>query len=213
MREIAMGRIEGSDCDTPGCVFGNIKECSKHDAQPYFVKAAVMGRDIARELVEAWYSVCGTLQYGYTTGTGALERRVCVDSFNVGLDPANVLKKLSLRLDLEQLALNPPEGQKVVGLLRRIRKKNRFLLSIYLNQEQLRLNLWPAVCDIFRPVLEEFEKEGADVRVDLTHFSKSDVFIEWSLLEAIRHPESEWKEDAYDFYKNVCLPYSNIGQY
>jgi thiol-disulfide isomerase/thioredoxin len=211
MMALAMGRIERGDCDTPGCVFGSTKECSKHNAQPHFVKAAVMGRDIACEMVEAWYKIHEMLQYACTTSAKALERRVCADSFNVGLDPANVLRSLHLSLGLAQLALHPAEGQNVVGLLRRIGKKHGFRLCITLSQDQLSLSLWPAVCDIFRPVLEEFEKEGADVTINVMYFSESFEVVEWSLLEAIKNPESKWKEDAYDFYRNVGLHYSKIG--
>jgi hypothetical protein len=64
---------------------------------------------VACEVVEAWYRATtttkGELHHWYDLSPQAAEKRVCKNASLVGLDPAAVLRELSLSINVEWLFL------------------------------------------------------------------------------------------------------------
>jgi hypothetical protein len=43
------------------------------------------------------------------------------------------------------------------------------MLTVEIRHEHIRLNLWPEIFDTFRAPVDEFEKEGAHVKIFLSY--------------------------------------------
>ncbi|CAE7174673.1 hypothetical protein CFE70_005201 [Pyrenophora teres f. teres 0-1] len=106
---------------------------------------------------------------------------------------------------MESLANRRHERQTLTDLLPSITHKEGFDLRIQLQQKRLRLNLWPPVLEALKPVLEDFERQGAaNVRIYLYYERHTSMFAEESdfemeLNEIIKNPRDDWMEDATKF--------------
>jgi hypothetical protein len=144
-----------------------------------------------------------------------IERTVCDDVFSVKLDHTTVLRALTLKCEISEIsevavshkndALTsmireiigiPPRialpnvaaRQKVLELLYKIATESGFNLSIEVDKEYIRLNLWPDNFSTFDPVLEDFEREGAHVRIRFSYIGKRGKHpVEIDLTELVRH--------------------------
>jgi hypothetical protein len=142
-----MMQILRGNCTCPkaqGCLF--------EEKRPHYIQPAVVGPDAATEVVEAWYkanqSTYFRLIIAYSPSD--IERFVTVDHFGVGVDPADVLRRLDIHFSIESLCLSPDPAivqdlsstKRCIGLLSRIKNKRGFKLDIMLKQKKIRLNLW-----------------------------------------------------------------------
>jgi hypothetical protein len=165
-----MMQILRGNCTCPkaqGCLF--------EEKRPHYIQPAVVGPDAATEVVEAWYkanqSTYFRLIIAYSPSD--IERFVTVDHFGVGVDPADVLRRLDIHFSIESLCLSPDPAivqdlsstKRCIGLLSRIKNKRGFKLDIMLKQKKIRLNLWTHMFDLFKSVLSEYVEAGAQVRV------------------------------------------------
>ncbi|KAG9191655.1 hypothetical protein G6011_10389 [Alternaria panax] len=66
---------------------------------------------------------------------------------------------------IDSLVEKPEDAQKLTDLLLSIKRKKESNLEIRLWQDPIRTNAWLQVLDTFRPVWEEFEREGGRVRI------------------------------------------------
>jgi hypothetical protein len=87
-----------------------LSSCSSHAQQPFFVKPGYVGEQSAREVVEAWYRAASkvNLENWSNLSLKGAESLICQDAFYVGLDPATVLRKLSLKIDVTKAILREP---------------------------------------------------------------------------------------------------------
>jgi len=200
----AMGRTLQSVCSSGD------KECPCRDGLPHFVKPAFVGSDAALEAVEAWYRAAQRDPWPFLWASQVrhVERLVTADAFFVGLNPADVLRKLTLELDMEGLLLSPDGdfaadpsiARHYLGLLSKIKNKRGFDLNVILSQRRIRLNLWPQAFDLIRPVLNEFENEGACVHVTWNHDEGEAIRDVKSLVKEL---PVGWKKDVISFLDDV----------
>jgi hypothetical protein len=122
-----------------------------HGSPPHLIQPAIVGPDAAMEVAESWYKTAqSTYVFAFSTSTLlGLERYLTVDHFSVGIDPADVLRKCDLRLDIDELCWTPeraereelasydPDHRKVlaaksryIGLLSRVKNKRGFKLNV-----------------------------------------------------------------------------------
>jgi hypothetical protein len=188
--------------------------CMWHKARPFFIRPVYVGIDSAREIVEAWHKAVpqgpqGKSRFEYSL-KGAY-RAVTRDSFYVQLNPATVLRALNLKLDLTPFVLTDKDEdilqrEKHIATLLRIKRKTHFRLHIVLQQVGIRLNLWSAAMELFRPVIETFEREGACVNVKFRYRNHSwrDV-IEFDMMPTLKNPDSDWRAQAVAYFTNVSF--------
>ncbi|KAI4923408.1 hypothetical protein J4E85_008446 [Alternaria conjuncta] len=85
-----------------------------------------------------------------------------------------------------------------------IKKKRGFMLTIRVLQKYVRLNVWQRIFDMCRDTVAIFEKEGARVRVQFVYNSFHPRRVpKYDMLPGLRHPESNWREDAVRFFDNA----------
>ena len=120
----------------------------------------------------------------------------------------------------------------LVDPLLKIPKKAGLRFTIGLHQKRIRLNLLQKMFPDVRTLLDAFEAKGADVHIlfvyrilgydeDDGHHDedadrdndKTKFFTPigtWDLNEAIKHPESNWKEKLVAFLESVCTLFRYI---
>jgi hypothetical protein len=106
----------------------------------------------------------------------------------------NPLSGDELRYDAEiQIALDK---------LLLIENKAGFDLGIKLSQRKIQLNTWLHAFAQLKPILDAFEKEGADVRIfwmyDMDH-----EHVDVECNELIKNHGPDWKEDVITFLDTV----------
>jgi hypothetical protein len=124
----------------------------------------------------------------------------------------------------------------IVDPLLKIEKKAGFRLTIELHQKRIRLNLLEQVFPDLRTILQAFEKERANVRILFVYRYNNEEYDEnnendesdesddendngaakyitpiesWELNDAIKNPESGWKDKLIAFLDSV----SNYTRY
>jgi hypothetical protein len=204
------------DCSGKSCATGDNVGCHWHQDQPHFIKPAFVGPEAALEVVEAWYKVMGTATHHpfRAIQLREIERLVTADAFFVGINPADVLRKLDLKFDMDELVLlsgktfeaDQSIAQHYLGLLLKIKNKSSFKLNIELSQRRIRLNLWPHAFELLRPILSVFNKEGAHVRIYWTYSGPMYTLIQHELNTLIEKHESNWKKDVIAFLDTVSCP-------
>lgn len=82
---------------------GHTRACSDYRGYPHFIKPAFVGSAAALELVEAWYKAMGTqLDHPFLAHCGSqIGYLIAGDAFLVGIDPATVLRTMTLRFDVD----------------------------------------------------------------------------------------------------------------
>ena len=187
--------------------------CSYHFKAPFFVNPIFVGQEAALEIVEAWYASSLRMQDGVweVNSLQDLNRVTRCDAFCLELDPATVLRKLSIDVHIERLfekkcSCIPSQQQRCIDSLLRIQRKKDFELTINLKQRQLRFNLWPRALDIFRKAIETFEQEGARVKMKLEYHKRLYYTIDYDMLPALRDFSSNWRQDAASHFDTVGHP-------
>ncbi|KAI4673674.1 uncharacterized protein J4E88_008730 [Alternaria novae-zelandiae] len=176
--------------------------CPKHGQIPYFMRPGFVGDASALEIVEFWYKSISRVKPDMweLRTTDELDYVIRGDAFSVGLDTTTVVRKLTLRLTTDGFLRNKgkdtSESKRTVDALLQIKNKANFKLRLRLEQSYLQLNPWFTVFDIFRPMIEKFEEEGADVRLLLVYAQDLKPKLVFNMLPALKNPESNWREEA-----------------
>jgi len=140
-----------------------------HKAAPHFIKQSYIGLETAREALEMWYKIVpGGSGYHHLRAKKLSEaiRLLTADAFNVGLKPIAVLRGLTIEVHVNELVASPAEAQAMVDQLFRIAHIRNFDLHFRLFQRDVRLNLWPPVFELLRPVLTAFDEHNGNMRVE-----------------------------------------------
>ncbi|KAI4639416.1 hypothetical protein J4E93_009244 [Alternaria ventricosa] len=177
-------------------------DCPKHGQIPYFMRPGFVGDASALEIVEFWYKSISRVKPDIweLRTTDELDYVIRGDAFSVGLDTTTVVRKLTLRLTTDGFLRNKgkdtSESKRTVDALLQIKNKANFKLRLRLEQSYLQLNPWFTVFEIFRPMIEKFEEEGADVRLLLVYAQDLIPKLVFNMLPALKNPESNWREEA-----------------
>jgi hypothetical protein len=190
----------------------------------HIVLPEYVGAEAALENVQMWYEItariCPTrFQLDGMKIGERLKTTLCKDSFQVGLDPATILRTLAICLDDTALILRHKHSafkdaisrRDAFDCLLRIKKKHGFQLSFQICQDTIRLNLLPEIFDLLRPIVEVFEQEGAHVRIFTTYspfYSNSaddeGVNIHTDIKYLVRSYDPEtWKPAMIEYFDEV----------
>lgn len=90
------------------------------------------------------------------------------------------------------------EVQTALNQLLLIKNKAKFDLGIRLSQRRIRLNTWPHAFAQLKPILEAFEKEGAEVSI-YWKYAMEDEFVDLELINLIKSHGPDWKKDVIEF--------------
>ncbi|KAI4690412.1 hypothetical protein J4E81_007565 [Alternaria sp. BMP 2799] len=156
----------------------------------HVVRADFMGKETALEMARAWYEAAATLTpdiFTISDTQESIKQTICEDLFQVGLDPATVLRTLTINFDETTSRLASPyckwpdadTRRKTFNLLHRVKKKAGFRLNFRICSPKFRLNCWPDFFDLLQPMVKAFDDEGAIVDVQAIHLS-SEVMIQQS---------------------------------
>ncbi|KAF1946881.1 hypothetical protein EJ02DRAFT_199028 [Clathrospora elynae] len=180
---------------------GISKGLSRAKAVPHVVDTSYVGLEMGLEIVEAYY--------GHAVGNGMFEaqhlrdvdRLIDCDAFNVGVDPATVLREMGIKFHLDELAdakrnIDMEEVKRSFDRLLKVVKKKGFKLRIELSQRRIRLNVWPKFFDILRPILLAFEEGGADVAIQWSYTDHDWLYdVSLPLNDLIKQSNPKWKVD------------------
>jgi hypothetical protein len=209
-------------------------DCGDHIQVAHYIRPILVGQEAAREVMEAWYEIMFRTRKHlfHVRSANQVTRMISVDHFYVGLDLTTLLRSLYINVSIEDYSspldegwlTDPAKWQQLLGKsLCRIKNKARFTLTVKLAQKCIRLHLLPAILEMFRVVLGDFENHGAKVNIFFTY--QPDVLkssgIDWDLKEAMQHPESDWKpaiiaylEVSSEFYSLLANDTTtNIGHH
>lgn len=143
--------------------------------------------------------------------------------------PADVLQRLDFKLRLDELRLNgseadvqrrqaaePPMSIAQLGtrldVLRRSKRKQTFRLDLRAQQWRIRLNGWPPLFDVLRPIAQDFVAAGAHTTIQWTYegtrYGQEDGFyddfpIELDWLKYILNPSLDWIADVMHLLEKV----------
>jgi hypothetical protein len=183
-----------------------------------------VGAEAALENIQMWYEItariCPTrFQLDGMKIGERLKTTLCKDSFQIGLNPATVLRTLAICLDDTELILGHKHSafkdaisrRDAFDCLLRIKKKSGLQLSFQICQDSIRLNLLPEIFDLLRPVVEVFEHAGAHVRVFTTYspfYSNSaddeGVNIHTDIKHLVRsYDPATWKPAMIEYFDEV----------
>lgn len=141
----------------------NIKdECGSYLSLPHIAKVGYVGLETACEIVEAWYRLAVDKSRVFEIETlQHMHNMIVRDGLFLGLNPVNLLRELTLDLNLTDTVLPfctregcLPERERYIASLLKIKKKKVFKLTIILWQRQIQLNMWPKGLELFREVIE-----------------------------------------------------------
>jgi hypothetical protein len=180
---------------------------TRSDRLPHFVLPQFVGLMIARELVEAWYRLApGVLKPFNTHCPQDIQTLVDHDAFDIGLNPATVLRELDIGLDIDSFASSSGDfgidTQPIINGLKHLLKiemKNGFRLRIQLLQQRVRLNLWKQCFTMLKPTLQAFETESSNVSVTWGYHNEDfwrKPLATYDLTGIIRRYDYDWKETA-----------------
>ncbi|KAI4647571.1 uncharacterized protein J4E78_008886 [Alternaria triticimaculans] len=155
--------------------------CHTHVVRPDF-----MGKETALEIVRAWYETAATLTPDTFTISDireSIKQTICEDLCQVGLDPATVLRTLTINFDETTSRLASPyckwpdadTRRKSFDLLHLIKKKTGFQLNFRICTPKFRLNCWPDFFDLLKPIVKILDNEGAIVDVQAIHCSRASL--------------------------------------
>lgn len=178
---------------------------------PHYCQTDFVGADIAREIVESYYQYapgrgkiyCGS-EYPFTASTPRqIIQLVNHDNFNVGIEPAALLKTMRIRLYLDMLAsestgyIDLEDAHRCFLSLLDISRKERFILKIELKQKRIRFNLLYDFVSRMREILTSLVDQGAEVNLKWLYFDGVSEFDTRGILENsdIAYRES-WKRDT-----------------
>jgi hypothetical protein len=138
---------------------------------PHIADPSYVGKEIALEALESFCTHNPQVVFE-ASDPASIERLVYEDVFNVGLDPATVLRAMTITLDLDGLTLPSSENEVLMEDIKcalvslfEITKKKDFNLRIQLRQKRIRLNTWNGFFDVLRPILCAFDNAGARVNI------------------------------------------------
>ena len=202
------------DCDLLVTTHHSAKtdSCYQHGRDPYFMRPGLVGDKSAREIVESWYKSISRVETDVWVllTIRELECIILGDAFFVGLDVTTVVRELTLKLLTDTVLMNrydeASESKRTINALLQIKNKANFKLTLRLEQLFLQFNCWPTIFDIFRPMIETFKKEGANVRLLLVYARKLEPKMEFNMLPALKDPESSWREEAARYFDSVSTP-------
>ncbi|EDU44362.1 predicted protein [Pyrenophora tritici-repentis Pt-1C-BFP] len=191
---------------------------------PPVIRREFVDVDTAREVVEAWYK-----DWHFKTHMGVdLYRIILMDVFNLNVDTAAVLRKLSLSggmADFADYRQSPdvPKQARVLRLLEmlyKIKRKQGFRLDIDVTQTSIRLNVWHAfVFEPYRDLLHDFESEGAIVTIRFSycsgrkwHETKYPHAVGFDITDLVRHHDPEtWKIGVIEkLNQHIARPTDNM---
>jgi hypothetical protein len=184
----------------------------------YIIRPEYVGPEGAREIAEALYKLhasMGTRVFSVDSfHCGKIEKIVCGDVFRVKLDPTTVVRAFTLNSPIEDLEIGTQEyrfpdvtaRERVLEPLYRIKKKSGFNLQIEDTQRHIRLNRWHDIFEISRPLLEHFEREGANVCIYSTYVGNPDEYpIQINVTDLVRHHDpGTWKQPVIAKLERVC---------
>ncbi|KAI4948134.1 hypothetical protein J4E91_006128 [Alternaria rosae] len=189
--------------------------CQSHVVRPDF-----MGKETVLEIVQAWYEAAARLTpdtFTISDTQESIQQAVCEDRFQVGLDPAIVLRTLTIDFDETTSRISSPyckwpdadTHRKSFDLLHRIKKKTGFRLNFRICTPKFRLNCWPDFFDLMQPIVKTFDDEGAIVDVQAIHCSRGPypipyVFVDLNCLVRGYDPNT-WKQSVTEYLDSVML--------
>ncbi|KAI4927983.1 uncharacterized protein J4E92_005464 [Alternaria infectoria] len=188
-----------------------------------------VGDAAAKENVHMWYEIyaaetcyCSWLVLGSHNLGENLTTVICKDNFQVGLDPSTALREITIEVSDTSLALGHKDSnfkdatsrREAFNLLLRIKKKAGFKLSLTIHQDCIRLNMWPEILELLRPIVKVFEQEGAHVSVKSDYDPSGPHCIDvgpgvsTDLAHLVRNYDPEtWKQSTkqslIDYYEEV----------
>jgi hypothetical protein len=211
--------LEYLDSTRPQSLQSRSHDCVGTRCQPHIVRSEFMGKDTALEMAQAWYEAAARLTpdtFTISDTQESIREAVCKDPFQIGLDPATVLRTLTIAFDedtsrMENLYSKWTDAdtrRKSLDPLYRIRKKAGFRLTFRICTIKFRLNRWPELLDFFRPVVEMFEEEKAIVDVQAVHRSrggaKDTPYVYVDLNDIVRgYDAATWKESVIKYLDGV----------
>jgi hypothetical protein len=184
------------------------------------MKTAYMGTKTAREVAESWYN-CVPEYTEYPPvcedfTSDLVERSVSFDDLHIGINPAHALGEMGIIYIPLPVHLDKPnelnDPSDIANVLLRINNKRGFKLSIGFYYPELEPDLWTTAFNVFRPILEAFEQEGAHVRLYVTYAKYGYSTLSWDVNNAIKHSESNWREDAKE-YSGTVSSWSRVHKY
>ena len=189
--------------------------CHTHLVRPNF-----MGEETALEMAQAWYEAASTLApdtFTIPDTQESIQQTVCEDRFKVGLDPATVLRTLTIDFDETKSRLASPyckwpdaaTRQETFNLLHRLKKKAGFRLNFRICTPKFRLNCWPDFFDLMQPIVKTLADEGAIVDVQAIHCSRGPylmpyVFVDLNSIVRGYDPAT-WKQGVIEYLDSVIL--------
>jgi hypothetical protein len=182
-----------------------------HGDRPHFINSELVGPHVPKEVVAAWYKAAQEVADHPFKALSPydIEAFVTIDHFNLGINPATVLRRMDLEFDLEDFVMvcDPADGlDPVLDHLLRIQNKRGFILRVKLKQKRIRLNQWPIAVDISKPILQEFIAQGAQVRIYWTYDGDVPEAVERDLAPLLAQPPADWKTDVIKFLDDVSDP-------
>ncbi|KAI4923409.1 hypothetical protein J4E85_008447 [Alternaria conjuncta] len=189
--------------------------CHTHVVWPDF-----MGKETALELVQAWYEAASTLTpetFTISDTQESIKQATCEDRFQVGLDPAIILRTLTIDFDETTSRLASPYckwldadiRRNSFDLLHRLKKKAGFRLNFRICTPKFRLNCWPDFFDLLQPIVKTLENEGAIVDVQAIHCSRGPhpmpyVYVDLNSLVRGYDPAT-WKQSVIGYLDSAIL--------
>jgi hypothetical protein len=190
--------------------YGNFQRdpyVAQPEEHPYFIKPEYMGPIIALEVVEAWYK---SYRYPFLVyHDHNLQRLVTSDVFGVGLDPTDVLRKVHVELNMDDIVCRPGSttteavSKPSLEILLKIKNKCGFQLNVLLRQRRIRLNDWLPAFESCQAVCQALTTEGALVRIYWTYHEPGTYRIERDLDVLFADPKSDWRKEAIEFLDSV----------
>ncbi|KAF2035168.1 hypothetical protein EK21DRAFT_107295 [Setomelanomma holmii] len=186
--------ISATLCPMVGTLQGEVYDV------PHVVDKEYVGSQIALEVVEAYYNHAPDVVTAMDLDD--IERLINDDVFDVGLDPAAVLRHMNIELAIDDYlvaahgsvdfdAIRPS-----LAALLDIEKKSGFKLKIDLLQVRIRLKVLDEYIKLLGPILHEFESQGANVEIWWMHHT----FKDWrdcigyrNITDVVRDPSIDWR--------------------
>lgn len=191
-------------------------ECLRRKPVPGLVDPAYVGREMALEAVEALYR---TQRWDkQPIELDEIDHHLHYDEFHIGFRPSTVVRTTNLLIrpvehtdvtysDTPSLTLDPDDIVRPLNLLLRIPNKRNYELRIKISQCRIYLSILAQVIETIKPVLSEFIKAGAHVKID--HCYEGNTLDEdWrpelrDISASLNLPPDEWKKEMIKYLDDV----------
>jgi len=166
-------------------------------------------REAALETIESWYKAMHSSPRNRFVATSPrrVERFVLKDYSGIGVTGSDLLQKMTLRFDLEEIFTSPDAdddaAQQYLDSLYTVKKKRGFQLDVVFTQRRIQLNLWSLAFDLLREILHEFIVAGAIVRNLWEYMGYIAGHIKKELDLSIMESHPNWKVNIIKYFDSV----------